>query len=148
MQDILHFVFEKDVFPCLWINSFTPSPSGHNSSTIVLKTAKRLSSVSERMGVLYPTRKVIQCDAQSYSSVTPSRPRCTYFATTSLSFTFASSGSWVRVLILTSRVTGDVTISVTGDGMGIVVRGVLGLASPSPSAFFRATLSCSDLDFG
>jgi hypothetical protein len=63
-------------------------------------------------------------------------------------------------LILTSRVTGAVTIFVTGDGTGIVVRGVIGLASPSPSdipairlvvivfAFFRATLSCSDLDFG
>jgi hypothetical protein len=77
-----------------------------------------------------------------------------------LSFTFSFSGSWVRVLILTSRVTGAVTIFVTGDRKGIVFRGVLGLASPSPSdspavrlviivfAFFRATLSYSDLDFG
>jgi hypothetical protein len=51
-------------------------------------------------------------------------------------------------------------IFVTGDKTGIVVRGVLGLASPSPSdspaarlvvivlIFFRATISCSDLDFG
>jgi hypothetical protein len=34
---------------------------------------------------------------------------------------------------MTSRVIGVVTIFVTGDRTGIVVRGVLGLASPSPS---------------
>jgi hypothetical protein len=39
----------------------------------------------------------------------------------SLSSTFASSGSWVRVLILMSRVTGSVKIFVTVDKTGIVV---------------------------
>jgi hypothetical protein len=90
----------------------------------------------------------------------PSRPRLIYFAMTSLSITFDSSGSCIRVLLLMSRVTGAVLIFVVedkpGSGGGTVLRTIGAYPLDTPAirlvvivlASFLVTLSCSDFVFG